>query len=195
MITINDLKNNTINLNNKQSHYEFNVSSVDDNGNNKNFAIELVTSEHIIVKAFDISSISIDINIPNILKEETIVLKNTANERLEIKVLPNSYYTMKKEYTFKIGKRIYKKDGSLKVKIVSMANDMELGWRCSYDGKPMSYSIFPRSNDVSCYVTITQAATVVSEFDSLIKFTQDESGNEIKLVLHNTPEGIKKKVD
>lgn len=194
MLYIKELENNTIDLNTNEAYYEFTVISKDANNRNKTYSIDLVSNDAILVKKYD-TILSIEIDIESILKEEYIILSNTLDERIRITILPSTYQIMDKNYKFKITKRTYNEDGSIKVKILSTVNDMELGWRCSYDGKPMSYSISPMSNDEGCYVTITQAATVVSEFDSLIKFTQDESGNEIKLVLHNTPEGIKKKVD
>ena len=195
MLQVKELEDNVIELKNGITHYEFNVISKGSNGSNKSFSVELVTNDLITVKPFDLNSISIDIDIPNIVNEECIILKNTLNEMVEIKVIPDEYYTMEKEYKFKITKKVYNDDGSFKIKILSTMNDSELGWRCIYDGKPMSYLISPRESDGSCYVTIKYAATVVMPFNSLLKFKQNESGNIIDLVLYNTPEGIKKKVD
>ena len=195
MLLINELKDNIINLNDLQTHYEFDVISKSDDGGYKQFGIEIVSNESIFVKAFDLNSISIDIDIPNILEEEIIVLKNTLNERVEIKVIPNEHNIMDKSYKFKITKKKFEDDGSIKVKILSTINNEELGWKCTYDGKPMNYIITPRSNEGSCFVEIKPNSQVFNNFESVIIFTQNESNNEIRLMVYNTPEGIKKKVD
>lgn len=194
MIRINELEDNIIDLNGNVSNYELTVESKDSKGKFKAYDVDLVTNDNINVSKHG-QTLLVTINIEEILKEETIVLINTLNERLEIKVLPNSYYTMDKNYKFKITKKIYDEDGSLKVKILSTMNDEEIGWRCTYDGKPMSYFITPLYSNESGYVVIKQKSNVFSDFDSLIEFTQAESGEVISLNVHNTPDGIKKKVD
>ena len=194
MLTIKDLKDNTINLDDYQSEYKLVVVSKDKKNIPRAFDVTLVTSDFIEVKKYG-TTLVINIDVDNIQKEEIIMLTNVLKEKLIIKVLPNSFVTMKKTYKFKITKRIYQEDGSLKVKILSLVNDMEIGWRCTYDGKPISYSIEPLSSDKSCYVTIKPIDKVLSEFDTLFEFTQDKSNETIRLSVHNTLEGIKKKVD
>ena len=95
---------------------------------------------------------------------------------------------MDKTYTFKLTSKKFLDDGSLRIKIFSKMNDMELGWKCTYDGKPMEYSISTRESDKGENVTIKPISTILSEFTTVIEFAQDESNNVIRLVLTNTPE-------
>lgn len=194
MIYIEGLKENIINLNDNKSQYEFNVISKDSNGKTKAYDIDVITNDSINIHKYG-DVLSVEIEIGNILKEEKIILTNVLDEKLEIKVIPNAYCIMDKTYKFKITKKIFQDDGSLKIKILSMVNNMETSWRCTYDGKPMRYVIDPLTSQNSCYVTIKPNVKVLNNFTSLLEFTQLESGETIRLNVYNTPEGIKKKVD
>lgn len=194
MLYIEELKDNIIDLNDEITHYEFNVVSLNDRDRYKPYDVVWNTNDSIIINKYG-NTLVIDIDIESILKEETIILENTQNDKFKIKVLPNSFTIMEKIYKFKITKRTYQDDGSLRVKILSTLNDMEIGWKCTYDGKPINYSIEPLSSDESGYVTIKPIDNILSDFDTVIEFTQDKSKEKISLTIHNTPDGIKKKVD
>ena len=82
--------------------------------------------------------------------------------------------------------------------MLSKVNDEEIGWTCTYDGKPMDYIISPYESDKGEYVSISPIVSIISEFDSVIEFTQIESNNKIRITLTNMPNvGISeiKKVD
>lgn len=192
-----EVKDNVIQLSKEEhSKYTLNIISQRDNGNRSPFAIDLVSNTNTITaNTIGNSSLNIEIDTPNVLNEEYIILKNMQGDRTKITILPNKYYTMVKEYKFKITKKVYEDDGSLKIKILSKMNDEEIGWDCIYDGKPMKYFIEPKFSDKGEYVTITPAVTVASNFMALLKFKQKQSGNVIRLEVYNTPYGIKKKED
>ena len=195
MIEIKELNDNTISLNKEDySKYTLDIISQRDNGNRSPFAIDLVSNVNIITaNTVGNSSLNIEIDTPNVLNEEYIILKNMQGDRAKITILPNTYFTMEKEYKFKITKKVYEDDGSLMIKILSKMNDEEIGWDCTYDGKPMEYFIKPKFSDKGEYVRIKPAVTVVNDFTALLKFTQKQSGNVIRLEVYNTPDGIKKK--
>lgn len=193
-----EVKDNIIELSKEEhSKYTLDVISQRDNGNKTPFAVDLVSNTNVISANVIGSSnmLIIEIDTPNVLNEEYIILKNMQGDRAKITILPNKYYTMEKEYKFKITKKVYEDDGSLKIKILSKMNDEEIGWNCTYKGKPMEYFINPKLSDKSEYVTIAPAVTVVSDFTAILEFTQRGSGNVIRLEVYNTPEGIKKKED
>ena len=193
-----EVKDNIIELSKEEhSKYTLDVISQRDNGNKTPFAVDLVSNTNVISANVIGSSnmLIIEIDTPNVLNEEYIILKNMQGDRAKITILPNKYYTKEKEYKFKITKKVYEDDGSLKIKILSKMNDEEIGWNCTYKGKPMEYFINPKLSDKSEYVTIAPAVTVVSDFTAILEFTQRGSGNVIRLEVYNTPEGIKKKED
>lgn len=191
MIYVEGIDGNTIDLNSDQDTYELSVVSKDENERKSGYDITIVSSKSLTVKKYG-DTLSVTADTPNILKEETIVLSNLLGDVLVIRVIPNEYYTMDRTYKFKIGKRTYQNDGSLKVKIISTMNDGNMGWKCTYDGRPMNYVISPFEGEGSCNVVIKPNTNVLSEFDALVVFTQEESGETIRLTLHNTTEGIKK---
>ena len=192
-----EVKDNIIELSKEEhSKYTLDVISQRDNGNKSPFAIDLVSNTNVIsANVIGSNMLNVEIDTPNVLNEEYIILKNMQGDRTKITILPNKYYTMEKEYKFKITKKIYEDDGSLKIKILSKMNDEEIGWNCTYEGKPMEYFINPKLSDKSEYVTIAPAVTVASDFIAILEFTQRGSGNIIRLEVYNTPEGIKKKED
>jgi hypothetical protein len=192
-----EIKDNIIELSKEEhSKYTLDVISQRDNGNKSPFAVDLVSNTNVIsANVIGSNMLNIEIDTPNVLNEEYIILKNMQGDRTKITILPNKYYTMEKKYKFKITKKTYEDDGSLKIKIISKMNDEEIGLDCTYDGKPMEYYINPRHSDNGEYVTIIPAVKVVSNFTTMLEFTQRGSGNVIRLEVYNTPEGIKKKED
>jgi hypothetical protein len=187
MIYIEGLDDNTIRLEKEaSSYYSFKVVSQKPNGKPMPFVINFVSSKHINAEIKG-DILSIDINSSRILQEETVTLINTLGERCKIMVIPNEYFTMEKTYTFKITSKKLLEDGSLKLKIFSKVNDMEIGWECTYDGRPMEYEITPFESEVGEHVIIKPKAEILNEFESLIEFTQKESNKVIKISLTNTP--------
>lgn len=193
MIIINDLKDKTINLDGlKDYDHNFEVYSCTENGKTQPFQIELVTSDNIIVEKFNVSSIHIFIDVEYIVKEEYIILKNILGEKLIITVKPNEYYTNDRNYKFKLTKNEFNKNGELKLKILSKVNNIEMGWSCVYDGKPIQYEITPMKSDKSSYVTVKLMSTLFIDYISTLKFQQNESGNVIEYKIKNTPNGMEK---
>lgn len=189
MFYIEGLENNTLQMEKTDTlDYEFKVISKKDNGKRIPFFIAHVSNEYIDADIVYGNVLIIHITPSMIIEEGSIRLENIIGESVSIKLIPNEYYTMDKTYTFKLTSKKILDDGSLKLKILSKVNDMEIGWKCTYDGKPMEYSISPFESDKGEYVVVKPMATVLSEFTALLEFTQDESGNIIRLSLTNTPE-------
>lgn len=200
MFYIEGLKNNTIQVEKGEYfEYEYKIVSKKENGRPAPFSLKFVSSDKVNVKIVHGDTIKIEIEPQRILTEENIVLGNSIGETIKIAIIPNEYYLMERTYTFKITSKKLLDDGSLKLKIFSKVNDMEIGWKCTYDGKPLSYSITPFESEVGDYVIVTPKSVNLIELDTLIEFTQDESKNTIALILTNTPNmgitNVEKKVD
>lgn len=195
MILIDDLKDNTITLTRNESNIfeqELTITSQNENGSTIPFSIEFVSSNYITVSTYGNYGIKIIADTPNILQNEYIILRNAENERVRITIKPNSYFTMERNYKFKITSEKIDKDGKLILKILSKVNNMDIGWQCTYMGQPISYDVSPLNSDKGEYVTISnkKGNVIYGNFDSLFKFQQNESNNIIKYYLHNTPNGI-----
>jgi len=192
MIKIDELKDNLIDLGGiKEYNVNFSVDSYNANGKRQPFFVERVSSKDISVSIFAVNSINISINVKNIVNDEFIVLKNIINERLVINIKPNNYYSDDRVYKFKISKQEERENGEIRIRLLSKVNKDEIGWKCTYDGRPMSYTITPMESNKSGYVTIRSNMNMVANFTSLLIFTQDESNEEIRFKILNTPEGMK----
>lgn len=189
MLYIEELKDNVLHLDKAEElYYNFTVVSKKENGRTIPFYLEYVSDDNINVKIVYGANLLINVNPSLVLKEERITLKNTDGEYFLIDIVPNDYYVMEKTYSFKITSKKILEDGSLKLKIFSKVNGMEIGWECTYDGKPMKYEITPFNSDSGEHVIIKPMVTILNEFDAIIEFTQKESGKTIKISLKNTPQ-------
>lgn len=188
MLYIKDLEDNTIQLNeSEESEYSFNVVSENNNGSSSPFVVKFISSDNIGTRIEYNNILNIYVNNSSILKEEYIFLRNTIGETIRITVIPSPYHLMEKTYTFKITSSKYLEDGSLKLKISSKMNGEDMGWKCTYDGKPMAYSIAPFESEISEHVIIKPLAELANELEALVEFTQNKSNNVIRILLTNTP--------
>lgn len=193
MFIINDLENNVIDLEGlKEYDKEFEVLSLNDKGKRQPFSVELVTNENIKISVLDVNIIKIIINVQAIVNEEFIVFKNYIGEKINISVKPNMYFVDDKEYKFKVTKSEIRENGDLRLKILSKVNGEEIGWKCIYNGKPVSYSITPMENTKSCFITIKLLSQLFVDYTSTLMFEQEESGEIIEYKIYNTPDGMKK---
>lgn len=193
MFKIKDLKDNIIDLNGlKEFEKEFEIISINTKNDKKiPFYIDLVSTPNIKVSVFNDNSIKITINVVEILEEEFIIFRNAQQEKLTITIIPNAYFLDEIQYKFKITKSEITKDGILKLKILSKGNGTEVGWKCVYDGKPISYCITPMESNKSEYVYIKLAMEMISDFTSKLIFEQNESGEKVEFEINNTPNGMK----
>ena len=193
MFYIKGLEDNIIDLDGvKEYMEEFEVVSLNNKGKRQPFQIELITNENIRVSSFEVNFLRIEITPQMIVNEEHIVLKNYIGEKIIITVKANEYFTNEIKYKFKITKTEFKKNGDLRVKILSKANGEEIGWKCTHDGSPLSYEITPKEDEKSSFITIKSLTNLLIDYTSVLIFEQEESGEIIKLEIYNTPDGMKK---
>ena len=191
MFTVKDLKDNVINLDGlKEYNIDFEVLSLKESGKRIPFRVDLISTESIKIRLFGVSSINIVIDVENILKDEYIVLKNTNNEKIIITVKPNEYYVNDRDYRFKITREEKTKDGDIRIRLMSKVNKSEIGWRCTYDGRPISYEITPMESNKSEYIKIKLKSKMLTEYNSVIIFQQEESGETVELKIKNTTDGM-----
>jgi hypothetical protein len=190
MFAIKDLENNIIDLENlKEYDNSFEVLCLNEKGKRLPFYIDFISSRYISVGTFNVSSIRISINVEYITKEEYIVLRDINGVRLKIIIKPNSYFVNDRIYNFKITKSEVN-DNTMKIRILSKVNKSEIGWKCIQDGPPLNYTITPRENNKSGYVNIKLDSHVLTDYNTTIRFMQDESGEILELRIKNTPNGM-----
>lgn len=209
MISINKTKGNyVLDLNEEPySEHEMTISSKGEKNKNVPWAVDMVSNPDVItVTSVGNNTLKVEGDISNILSEEYIILKNMRNDTARISIMPNAYYTSPKDYVFKVEGQPTITDGSLKINIVSTegvnGTTTNASWGCTYDGKPMVYTITPSSGEKGkegeqqttqeVNIKFDETIEVVGEFNTLIEFTQNLSGKIINLTLTNTPDGISK---
>lgn len=194
MLYIENIENDSISLDNYDGNeVELKVVSRNAKGMKKHFVVDYVSSPNIVVYTLGGSSIKIEYEPREITEEQFILIKNALGETMRLTIVPKLFYSMEKTFKFKISSYKELEDGSIRLKILSKVNDMEIGWKITYDGKPMTYIITPMESDKGDYVKIKPNATIVNDFTSVIIFKQDESDEEIRFEILNTPNGIHKK--
>jgi hypothetical protein len=187
MISINNSqKEFTLDLNEiPYDEHELHIDSRASNGRNLPWGVEIVSSK--LIKATRGAGDSLNISLdPEKLNDDAfILLRNYNKERLKIVVKHNVLLTMDRTYKFRISKKTT--DGrKTRIRILSKADNDEIGWKCTYDGKPLNYSITPMESDKSGYVDIEVLDELFTNVPSVIEFTQDRSGEVISLKLNQT---------
>lgn len=164
------------------------VVSKGKNGNYLPWGIELVSCNLLTATTSSYDYLDVAYDRDNIDESCFILLGNYNKERFKISVVPKKQPLTSAEldlYKFKITKKTTE-GKKTRIKILSKGMDNEeIGWKCTYDGKPLNYSISPMESDKSDYVDIELTDEVYTDVDSVIEFTQDTTGKMISLPLHN----------
>jgi hypothetical protein len=146
----------------------------------------MVSSELVSASMGADVSLIVTVDVENMKDESFILLRNYAKERMKIILKPNITITSPKTYKFRITKKTT--DGrKTRIRILSKEDDNEIGWKCTYDGKPLNYSIKPRESDKSGYVDIELLDELfIDNIPTILEFTQNKSCEVIELRLNQT---------
>lgn len=195
MIRIDNIPDNTISLDGVTDETyakSVQVVSEDNNGHQVPFSVDVVSTGCIDVSPNGADEMLVSIRTEGIENNEFVTFRNANGDKARIDILPNPYIIMEKGYVFKATSKRVSKDGSLKISLSSKMNGGEMGWKCTYDGKPLPYEVEPMSDDGSCTVTIRNGnvSNISGRFTSLFEFTQNESGNVIRALVNNSGDGM-----
>ena len=169
--------------------YEEHTIKIHSRGENDSripWGIEMVSSELVSASMGADDSLIVTVDIENMKDESFILLRNYAKERMKIILKPNILLTSPKAYKFRITKKTT--DGrKTRIRILSKEDNNEIGWKCTYDGKPLNYSINPRESDKSGYVDIELLDELfIDNIPTVLEFTQNKSCEVIELRLNQT---------
>lgn len=186
MITVNEFEKEYVLDLNKVPYDEhtIKVHSKKSFGDRIPWGVEIVSSPLVSAEIGAGDTLNISVDIENMKEESFILLKNYAKERIKIILKPNIKLTSSKTYKFRISKKTA--DGrKTRIRILSKENNSEIGWKCTYDGRPLNYTIKPMESGKSGYVDIELMDELfINNFHSVIEFTQDKSNEVIKLELN-----------
>lgn len=162
-----------------------NIDSKGEGDTNIPWGVEMVSCDLVTAKPSAGNNLAINVDIDELSSECFVLLRNYAKERIKINIIPNTELSTPKMYKFKITKK--STDGrKTRVRILSKENGKEIGWKCTYDGQPYDYSINPMKGDKSGYVDIVLLDKLLITVNSFIEFTQETSGEVIKLRLRQS---------
>jgi hypothetical protein len=187
MFTINDKEKEFILDLNKLPYdeHEIHIDSKASNGRDLPWGVEIVSSKLISATRGAGNLLNISLGPEKLNEDAFILLRNYNKERLKIVVKHNVLLTMDRKYKFRISKKTT--DGrKTRIRILSKVDNDEIGWKCTYDGKPLNYSISPMESDKSGYVDIEVLDELFTNVPSVIEFTQDRSREVISLKLNQT---------
>ena len=153
------------------------------------WGVELVSNPLVKATPGTNNTLDIFVDMEKLMADAFIVLRNYNRERIKIIIKPNFIIISPREYTFKITRKTT--DGKkARVKLLSKENDREIGWECTYQGKPLNYSIEPLKSDKSGHIEIELLDDATSDFQTVIEFTQKRSGKVIELKLNQNSDGV-----
>lgn len=163
------------------------INSKGEKGNRLPWGVEMVSSQYVSAEHGANDTLNIYVDIENMKDESFILLRNFKKEMMKIVIKPNTLLTSPKTHKFRISKKTTE-GRKTKIRILSKEDNQEIGWECTYDGKPLNYSIEPMRSDKSGYVDIEVLDELFTDVPSVIEFTQERSGEVIKLVLNQKNE-------
>ena len=191
MFRINEIENEFIlDLNDyPYDEHSLTVTSEEGDGSHLSWGVEIVSSNFISLEPIGVNTLNVNVDIENLKEESFVILRNYNNERIKLVIKPNILLTSPKEYKFKLTKK--KANGrKVNIRILSKGNDNEVGWKCTYDGSPLNYSITPMESDGSSNVEIELLDELFTDISTVIEFTQNKSNEVIELKLNQSNDKI-----
>jgi len=191
MFKINGIENEFILDLNEQPYSEHSliITSEEDGGNHLSWGIEFTSSNFVSSELIGINTLNLYIDMENMKEESFVILRNYSNERVKLIIKPNNFLTSLKKYKFKLTKKNVN-GRKISIKIFSKENNNETGWKCTYDGSPLNYSIIPMESNSSGNVEIELLDELFTDVFTVIEFTQNRSNEVIELKLKQSNEKV-----
>ena len=189
MITIENLVNEyELDLNkSNQKEYILTINSRDDN-NNIPWAVTFVSNNSIKYNEESVDKLHLTFDLASIKNGEYIIIENYKKEKARILIKPNLKESAEKKFTFRIYQYEILDDNKIKLMVKSEVNSEYLKWKCSYDGKPLSYDIDVQRN----YVIIELKSIIFADAIGYIELAQDKSNKIINIqLLHHKDDKLK----
>ena len=192
MITIENLVNEyELDLNkSNQKEYILTINSRDNNNNNNNipWAVTFVSNNSIKYNEESVDKLHLTFDLASIKNGEYIIIENYKKEKARILIKPNLKESAEKKFTFRIYQYEILDDNKIKLMVKSEVNSEYLKWKCSYDGKPLSYDIDVQRN----YVIIELKSIIFADAIGYIELAQDKSNKNINIqLLHHKDDKLK----
>lgn len=180
MISVNGTENEyVLDLNNSdETHYELEILSQSNEKSSLPWGIE--TSNGLDVYKISKSKIALDFDLEALKSSTLIVLRNYAKERVRIKIKPNLRHSADKTYNFS-GRVTKKTDLGFIISVKSEMNELQIPWKVSYDGFPLSFDFSSKSHDKGEKMSVELVSELHSEAFAVIVLEQEGSNKKLKV--------------
>jgi len=177
-----------LNLLEDSNEYTVKISSHNDEGRIIPWVVDYTSSDTIKYDEVGINELRLSFDLRSLKKEEIIIVKNSKGEKDEIKILPNIKESAERKYTFRVRSHTILGKNKAGFKITSKVNGKKCKWKCTYNGRPLSYIIKVEDDDT---LIVELTSIIFGTLGGHIDLTQDESGNIIRLNLtHHKDENM-----
>lgn len=168
--------------------YYLTIDSRDDKGNVIPWGVYFSSNDTIEYHEEGINKLHLTFDLSLIKNSEYIILENYRKEKAKIIIRPNIKESEEKKYEFRIYQYDILDDNKIKFMVKSKANSDFVDWKCSYDGKPLSYKI-----DVQKQYLIVEFNSIISnDVVGHIELEQDKSNKNINIqLLHHKDDKLK----
>lgn len=175
-----------LNLLEDSNEYTIKISSHNDEGRIIPWVVDYTSSDTIKYDEVGINELRLSFDLRNLKNEEIIRVKNSKGEKEEIKVLPNIKESAERKYTFRVRSHTILDKNKAAFKITSKVNGEKCKWSCTYNGRPLSYTLVIDNNDT---LIVQLNSIIFGTVGGHIDLTQEESGNTIRLnLIHHKEE-------
>lgn len=189
MLRIDNKESVLLDLNkNPKDEYVFDITSVNDEGNNIPWGIEFINNRVVSVEKTN-EKLIVKIDYGVLKHDARIVLRNYNKERAYLRIKPNGYTLEEKKYKFEVD-NIEISNGELTFEINSKEKRRNQPWNFVYFGEPLSYDISKTSGTGKTKITVKLLSELNGDFDTILRIKQDKSDNLIELNLLNNKDGI-----
>lgn len=149
---------------------------------NRNPEIDYETSEGNMLTLF--------FDVPEIKDEKIVYVVNTRNESATIKVMPNIWESMDKEYRFSVDTKSARK-GNVYLRFISTEEGIDCPWYLDTSGQTVGYDISPVSGMSGDRVDIKTTSTINGEITEKITFRQERSGLCLNVFISHSDDKVK----
>lgn len=129
-------------------------------------------------------------DVENIKEEKTVFVTNSRKEYVTIKIEPNKWESMDKEYIFNVSTKSVRK-GTVYLRFNSTEEERDCPWYVAGSGDTIDYDITPTSGMSNERVTIKTNNLIDGEISQKITFKQDHSGLCLNVTLHHENNSVK----
>lgn len=171
--------------NSNEKNYYLTIDSRDDNGKIIPWAVYFVSNDTIKYHEEGVDKLSLTFDLSSIKNSEYVVLENYKKEKAKIIIRPNLKESLERKYEFRIYQYDILNNNTIKFMVKSESDFDFVNWKCSYDGKPLSYKIDVQKQ----YIIIEFKSIVFKDTVGHIILEQEISHKNINIQLLHHKDG------